>query len=140
MEIHRASRWTLYRTKPRLKLIFRSFIYSTVIILIILTTWTEKGHPDYISRTYVRMVSATSNRKPLLNCLKYLGDYLTRQAVHRHSKYQCCGSAFLCFSSFSTTWSDGLILRLIARSLQQFQVLLGMSKDPVKKERPFLLT
>lgn len=38
-------------------------------------------------------------------------------------KYQCCGSAFLCFSSLSPTWSEGLILTLIARFQQQFQIL-----------------
>lgn len=27
--------------------------------------------------------------------------------------YQCCGSAFLCFSSLPPTWSESLILRLI---------------------------
>lgn len=30
----------------------------------------DTGHSDYISRTYVKMVSATSNRKPLLGSFK----------------------------------------------------------------------
>lgn len=62
------------------------------------------GHSYYISRTFERMVSATSNRNPLLGCFKQLGDYLSKQKIRRqadrqanlsHSKYQFWGSAFL---------------------------------------------
>lgn len=66
--------------------------------------------------TYVRMVLAKVIENRYSIVLNRRLSHRTRRAWMSSLKaqtYQCCGSAFLCFSSLSPTWSERLILRLI---------------------------